>query len=84
MAPLRKVLKKAATDAFLNNSLLGSISAADREEAARWYEACAAEVRGDYVELARLYNLERAKFLREQVSRIAGTAPDFAREVGMR
>ena len=84
MIPLHRPLKKAATDAFLDNTLLAAISLADREQAAQWYEDFAADAGGAYSELARLYNLERAKFLRGQVSHIAGTAPDFAREIGMR
>ncbi len=32
--------------------------------------------------LARLYHLERARFLRGQVSQIAGRALDFAAEIG--
>ena len=83
MIPLYKPLKKAATDAFLDNTLLGAISLADREQAAQWHEDFAAEVVGTRSDLARLYNLERAKFLRGQVSRIVGTAPDFAREISM-
>ena len=84
MIPLHTSLKKAATDAFLDNTLLDAISLADREQAAWWYEDFPTKAGGIYSDLARLYNLERAKFLRGQVSRIAGTAPDFAREIGLR
>lgn len=84
MIPLYRPLKKAATNAFTNNDLVDLMSAADREQAAQWYEDFAAEAGGSYSDLARLYNLERAKFLRGQVQRIASTAPDFAREIGMR
>ena len=84
MIPLHQPLKKAATDAFVDNTLLDAISLADREQAEQWYENFAEQAGGTYSDLARLYNLERAKFLRGQVSRIAGTAPDFAREIGMR
>jgi len=82
MRPLPTKLKDAAEDAFQDNALLAAISLRDREQAAQWYADCAARVVGTRAELARLYNLERAKFLRGQVSRIADTAPNFAREIG--
>ena len=82
MIPLPPKLKKAAEDAFRNNSLLSAISAQEREEAAQWYHDFAAEVKGTMPGLARLYNLERAKFLRGQVARIAYNAPTFANETG--
>ena len=37
---------------------------------------------GTQARLARLYNLERAKFLRGQVSRIASKARTFGNEIG--
>jgi len=37
---------------------------------------------GTQAGVARLYNLERAKFLRGQVRRIAGRALDFGAEIG--
>ncbi len=83
MRPLNRLLKKAASAAVVDNALLNAISLADREQAAQWYEDFAAEVVGTRSDLARLYNLERTKFLRGQVPYIAGTAPDFAREIGM-
>ncbi len=81
MAPLPANLKKSVEDAFHNNELLSEISAADREVAAFWYEAFAEETVGSRAELARLYNLERAAFLRGQVVRIARNAPEYAREI---
>lgn len=84
MTPLPAELKKAVEDAFHDNSLLLALSAEEREQAARWYEAFANEVVGRRADLARLYNLERARFLRGQVSRIARRAPDFAVEIGYR
>ena len=84
MIPLYRPLKKAATAAFVDNTLLGAISLADREQAAQWYEDFATEFVGAQSVLARLYNLERAKFLRGQVAHIAGAAPNFAKEIGMR
>lgn len=77
-------LKQAAEDAFQDNSLLILLSSGEREVAAQWYEDSAARTAGDQADLARLYNLERARFLRGQVSRIARRAPDFAAEVGYR
>jgi hypothetical protein len=82
MTPLPAQLKKAAEDAFHDNFLLYAISPEDRELAARWYEDFAALTVGNRAELARLYNLERAAFLRGQVARIARNAPDFAVEIG--
>ncbi len=81
MTPLPKRLKEAAEDAFHDNSLLSLISPQEREQAAQWYADRAMSFVGTRVDLARLYNLERAKFLRGQVSRIADTAPNFAREI---
>ena len=68
MAPLPAKLKNAAEDAFHDNSLLSLIPPQEREQAAQWYTERAAHFVGTRVELARLYNLERAKFLRGQVS----------------
>ena len=82
MVQLPAELKDAAEDAFHDNSLLSMISPQEREQAAQWYANRAAHLVGTQAELARLYNLERAKFLRGQVSRIADTAPNFAREIG--
>lgn len=81
MIPLPAKLKKAVENAFHNNELLSEISAADREAAALWYKAFAVETVGSRAELARLYNLERAAFLRGQVARIARNAPEYAREI---
>lgn len=82
MTPLSGVLKKAVEDAFHDNSLLALIVLADREQAAQWYEALAMQTVGRRADLARLYNLERGKFLRGEVARIARNAPDFAAEIG--
>ncbi len=82
MAQLPKNLKDAAEDAFQENPLLFNLAPQEREQAAQWYEAVAARTVGIRADLARLYNLERAKFLRGQVVRIAPDAPEFAREIG--
>ncbi len=84
MTPLPMRLKEAAEDAFHDNSLLTMLSPEERELAARWYEDFAAQTVGDLADLARLYNPERARFLRGQVPRIAGRAPHFATEIGYR
>lgn len=55
----------------------------ERTEAAREYENLARHMVGTRLELARKYNLERAKFLRGEVKRIADTAPNFAEEIGL-
>jgi len=82
MIPLPAELKKAAEASFRNNTLLAMISLRDREQAAQWYEDFAFEVKGTMPGLARLYNLERAKFLRGQVASVARNAPTFAKETG--
>lgn len=82
MTPLPAKLKKAAEDAFHNNDLLANISPEDRLIAADWYEMFAGEAGGSRAGLARLYNLERAAFLRGQVKRIARDAPLFAEDIG--
>ncbi len=50
--------------------------------AAQQYEDLAKQMVGIKAELVRIYNLERAKFLRGQVSRLAHSAPAFAAEIG--
>jgi hypothetical protein len=79
---LAKKLKDAATAAFRENSRLGEMSPEEREQAAQGYEQMAQQMAGTQAGLARLYNLERAKFLRGHVSRIAARALDFAVEIG--
>ncbi len=81
MTPLPAKLKKAVEDAFRNNSLLALISPQEREQAAIHYDTVASQTVGLLFDLARLYNTERARFLRGQVARIAGTAPKFAKEI---
>lgn len=73
-------LKDAATRAFRDNAKLALISPQERDQAALWYEQAAARMVGTQAELARLYNLERARFLRGEVSRIAATARLFGAE----
>ena len=75
-------LKEACSDAFKNNSLLSKISEEDRELAAKAYENMADGMQGAKADLARLYNLERAKFLRGEVDGIAGTANTFGDQIG--
>ena len=75
-------LKNAATAAFRDNSRLREMSPEEREIAAQAYEQMAQTVVGTQASLARLYNLERAKFLRGQVYRIASRALDFGVEIG--
>lgn len=78
---LNEHLKDLATAAFQDNSKLTDLSPEEREIAAQAYEQMAVEVRGTKAELARLYNLERARFLRGQVSHIASKARLFADEL---
>ena len=52
----------------------------DRELAAQFYERVAEHTTGTQAVLARLYNLERVRFLRGEVARIAPTAHQFAQE----
>ncbi len=82
MTPLRAELKSLAQKAFHYNERLSEMTLEEREEVAQWYEDFAAEVVGTQSALARLYNLERAKFLRGQAGRIAFDAPKFAKEIG--
>lgn len=82
MTPLPTNLKKAAESAFRDNSLLSLISPQEREQAAVHYDAVASQTVGVLFDLARLYNTERAKFLRGQVPRIVKNAPTFAAETG--
>ncbi len=79
---LTKRLKDLATAAFFSNDRLSEMTLEERAEAAREYENLARHMVGTRLELARRYNLERAKFLREEVGRIADTAPKFAEEIG--
>ncbi len=79
---LAKRLKDTATAAFRDNSRLMEMSPEEREQAAQGYEQMAQQMVGTQAGLARLYNLERARFLRGQVSHIAARALDFASEVG--
>ena len=81
MLPLSMHLKKAAVLAFRINVSLSQMSPQEREQAAQWYEDYAAETGGILSDLARLYNLERVKFLRGEVERIAHSAPKFAEEI---
>ena len=82
MVPLSPSLKRPAVLAFRSNSLLAQMSSEEREQAAQWYEDYAGETGGILSDLARLYNLERAKFLRGKVERTAHSAPKFAEEIG--
>ena len=75
-------LKDAVTAAFRDNSRIAGLSEEDRELAARAYEQVAEGMLGTEADLARIYNLERARFLRGEVSRIASKARDFAEEIG--
>lgn len=80
--PLTRTLKDAATAAFRDNDRLVEMTPEDRELAARGYEQVAGQMVGSEAGLAHLYNLERARFLRGQVGRIASKARDFAAEIG--
>ena len=79
---LTKRLKDLATEAFRDNTKLAKMSLDDREAAAQEYEQPAEQTLNIKASLARLYNLERAKFLRGEVTRIAKSAPLFAKEIG--
>ena len=78
---LSEYLKDLATAAFRDNSKLTALSPEEREIAAQAYEQMAGEVGGTKAGLACLYNLERARFLRGEVSRIASKARLFADEL---
>ena len=68
---LSRQSKDAATAAFCDNARLAKMSADDREVAATGYEQTANQSVGTEAELARLYKLERIRFVRGQASRIA-------------
>ena len=76
---LTKTLKDAATAAFRDNGRLVEMTLEDRELAAQGYEQMAKQMVGTEVGLAHLYNLERARFLRGQVSWIASKGAGFCR-----
>jgi hypothetical protein len=76
-------LASAANAAFRDNSKLVNMSAEDREYATQAYDRIAASVKGSKPTIARLYNIERAKFLRGEVPRIADRAVAFAKEHGL-
>lgn len=71
-----------ATAAFRDNGRLVEMTLEDRELAVQGYEQMAKQMVGTEAGLAHLYNLERARFLRGQVSRIASKTRDFAAEIG--
>jgi hypothetical protein len=77
---LPQQLKSAVEKAFADPRKLAELSSEERELAARFYEEVAHSASGSKALLARLYNLERARFLRGEVKRIAATAVQFAKE----
>ncbi len=77
-------LKNACDAAFKDNSKLADISMADRLAAAREYELLAGRVGNREAEAARLYNLERAKFLRGECDHIAPKLPLFKAEKNLK
>ena len=79
---LPKAIKDAATAAFKHNPRLADLSWEERELSALAYESIAQRTVGRKAELARLYNLERARFLRGEVDHIAPTADLFGQEIG--
>ena len=74
---LDRRIKEAATAAVRGNARLGEMSPEDRETAAKFYESVAAQTVGTRANLAPSYNLERARFLRGEVSHIAATADQY-------
>ena len=54
-----------------------TLTAEERELAAQLYEEVAGKTTGKFANEAKLYNLERAKYLRGQVDKIAPTLPAF-------
>ena len=76
-------VKDKATAAFGTNSKLAEMTMEERQAAASAYEQVAQLTRGSNQAPGRLYNLERAKFLRGEVDRIAPTLPAFKAERGL-
>jgi hypothetical protein len=77
---LRLDIKNKATLAFRDNTLLVRMTDEEREIAAQFYESV--PLQGKRLELARRYNIERARFLRGEVSRVAGSAILYGIEIG--
>ncbi len=75
-------LRRAASRSFRFNAELELISPEDRELAAQMYEKLAEHTLKSQ-NLTRLYNLERAKFLRGQVDHILTPIQAFAKEYGI-
>ena len=75
-------IKIAATKAFHDNRRLADMPHQEREIAAAFFAQIALQVSGSQSELARLYNIERARFLRGEISRIAPDAVEFGLEIG--
>src|SRR5713226_9302701 len=80
---LPKEIKDKAWAAFKDNDRLADVTAEERELAAQVYERAAEMTAGPVAGAARLYNLERARFLRGLVPRIAGSLREFMAERGI-
>ena len=78
-----RALRDLAEAAFDDAARLADMTPEQREAAARGYEAIAQIAGGGRAEVARLYNLERARFLRGEVERIPPNAYDFGIEKGL-
>ena len=81
---LSKELMGKSSSAFTDNNLLSQMTMAEREAAAKGYEQIAELTKGRYKEIAGMYNLERAKFLRGEVSSVASKLEDFAKQFGLK
>jgi hypothetical protein len=77
-------VKTLAVKAFRKNSLRDEMTIEQRLHAAEYYERVAQITTNSAAELGRLYNLERAKFLRGEIDHIPATADEFAKEIGLR
>ena len=84
MLPLvNAYVKQLATAAFSDNAKRSIMTSEEREEAAVFYDKVAEQVVGSQAILAARYNKERARFLRGETDHIAGSAREFAREMGL-
>ena len=81
---ISRQIKDRATAAFIDNTQLKQMTPEERELAAQFYELVADHTVGTRAELAKLYNLERARFLRGEVDYIAPIALKFAEERGLK
>ena len=78
---LPRELKDLATAAFRDNRRRDQMTPEQREASAQAYEQISELTIGINADLARLYNLEHAKFLRGEIEQIEATARQFGERI---